>query len=210
MALDTKNRFDYVLVLDRNIKQSQFFNDVLEYLSYLQARGVVVELRTGNITTQNLYVLLHITDESVRNFASIYDVNVEDAGHRYIAVSSLNLKITRTPLSRKNDIFERKSMTATNTERILILYGMLSEARFDSNEEYKYGYNKLINMGAVKDVFPLHDGSYEIRGDMKDEEMNDRQVFFNLILMKAFKITLSNAFLDTLLKLCPYFSKMYD
>ncbi|XP_044261982.1 anoctamin-3-like isoform X2 [Tribolium madens] len=189
MALDKKDsvfsaqegplihRYDYVIILDRNIKQSQFFNDVVKYLNYLQGRGVILELRHGNTIKQNLYVLLHITDESVKNFASIYDINVEDAGHHYIHISSINLRMTQTPLSLNNDIFERKSVIATNAERILVLYGMLSEARFgDNDEDNKYGCNKLINMGAVKDVFPLHDGPYEIRGEMKDEEMNDRQL----------------------------------
>ena len=42
-------RTDYVIVVDRHIKTSQFYNYVVKFLNYLQVRGIKVELGFGNV-----------------------------------------------------------------------------------------------------------------------------------------------------------------
>ncbi|KAJ3619831.1 hypothetical protein MTP99_005485 [Tenebrio molitor] len=171
---EERRRFDYVIVVDKNIKKSAFYKSVVKFLNYLQGRGVTVELAYGNIK-ENVYIKLHISAECVENFATIYDINIEDVGHYYIPFSAINLQMCQTPLTLDRDIFYRKG-EATNTERIHILYAMLCEARFGtSNDDNKYGINKLLRIGAVKDVYPLHDGPYELNGK-SDEFLNDRQM----------------------------------
>ena len=119
-------------------------------------------------------------------------MDLESVGHNYIPVSSINLQICQTPVTLNQDIFTREGYLqfcfwfvtvlsvncreATNSERILIIYGMLCEARFgDNNDDNKYGIQKLLSLGAVKAVYPLHDGPHELDNTL-DEFLNDRQV----------------------------------
>lgn len=46
---EANKRFDYVIVVDRKIKQLPFYEDVLKFLHYLQGRGIIVELGYGNV-----------------------------------------------------------------------------------------------------------------------------------------------------------------
>lgn len=157
---------------------------------------------------ENIYVKLHITEESIQNFASIYNINIENKGHYNMPFSTINLPMSQTPLSMNRDIFQRRGYLkveitknlntffrrATNTERIMIIYGMLSEARFGENEDdNKYGINKLIRIGAAKDSYPLHDGPYLFNEEEDIMDLNDRQVKNNQILQKKIQFYLDFA-----------------
>jgi hypothetical protein len=48
---EERRRFDYVIVVDKNIKKSAFYKSVVKFLNYLQGRGVAVELAYEDVLT---------------------------------------------------------------------------------------------------------------------------------------------------------------
>ncbi|XP_063913062.1 anoctamin-3-like [Zophobas morio] len=170
---ELQSRCDYVIVLKKDIKKTNYFEFVQKYVQYLQERGIEIELVFGNIP-ENVYLKLHISERFIRQLADAYEIDIENTGHYYFSVSSINLKISQTPVTLNQDLFRRQG-EATNLERILILYRLLNDARFgDSRFDNYYGIQKLQSIGAVVDHFPLHDGECEY--DEDSDFLNDRQI----------------------------------
>ena len=55
-----------------------------------------------------MYLKLHISERFIRQLADAYEIDIENTGHYYFSVSSINLKISQTPVTLNQDLFRRQ------------------------------------------------------------------------------------------------------
>ncbi|RZC38654.1 Anoctamin domain containing protein, partial [Asbolus verrucosus] len=170
---DARKIIDYVLVVDKHATTLKGLNCLKNFIKYLQGLGVEVEINRGNIK-ENIYVCLHLPSKAIQHLSNIYGINIDNMGHNYIPMSSIDLKFTHTSLTKNMDIFKRQRQ-ATSMERILIAEEILNVAKFGDGEN-EYGIHKLISINAVKTAYPLHDGHYNYDPDADNQSLNDRQL----------------------------------
>ncbi|KAJ8371019.1 hypothetical protein SKAU_G00110470 [Synaphobranchus kaupii] len=68
----------------------------------------------------------------------------------------------------------------TNTQRHRIVYEILSRMLYGKRKRAEVGVARLMNEGVFTAVFPLHEGSFQIRdNDVPPDQLNQRQVLFH-------------------------------
>ncbi|XP_044261983.1 anoctamin-3-like [Tribolium madens] len=156
-----EKRIDYVIVFESKIKDSENYTTVEKFMKFLEEQGLELQLHSDE-AEKFIFLTLHIPGQLLHEFAHIYNVKLTDSGHgpAFGTISSIDFadfNFFNAPINDKNFIRERGP---TTTERILIAYEILSEAKF-GDDENDYGIEKLIRLGIVKTAYPLHDGDFE-------------------------------------------------
>ncbi|XP_064214000.1 anoctamin-3 isoform X2 [Tribolium castaneum] len=154
-------RIDYVIVFESKIKTSVNYTIVENFMKYLERQGLELELHSDE-AEKFIFLTLHIPEGLLHEFAHIYNIKLTDYGHGsgFGAISSIDFAdfdFFKAPINDKTFIRKRGP---TTTERILVAYELLSEAKFGDHEN-DYGIEKLIRLGIVKTAYPLHDGDFE-------------------------------------------------
>ncbi|KAK9880345.1 hypothetical protein WA026_010230 [Henosepilachna vigintioctopunctata] len=170
---DGKRKIHYVIVLhDNAIYNKEVLNKVMTYLDFMEFQGLEFEFEIGLMDTKLLYLKVHATDKVIEHFANMYDIDIHNAGHNYLAEHRWNFRLTE--LTRQDgDVFRREGKP-TSCEIILIVHKILSDP-LTFNEKEIEGLNKMIKSGYIKDAFPLHDGVWQWT-EARQQYLNDRQI----------------------------------
>uniref|UniRef100_A0A3B4EAQ2 Anoctamin n=1 Tax=Pygocentrus nattereri TaxID=42514 RepID=A0A3B4EAQ2_PYGNA len=68
----------------------------------------------------------------------------------------------------------------TNTQRHRIVYEILARTVYGKRKRAEVGVARLLNEGAFKAAFPLHEGPFELPGfDLPPDQLNKRQVLYH-------------------------------
>ncbi|KAM9445425.1 anoctamin-7 [Clarias gariepinus] len=68
----------------------------------------------------------------------------------------------------------------TNTQRQRIVYEILARTVYGKRKRAEVGVARLLNEGAFKAAFPLHDGPFELPGhEISPDQLNRRQVLYH-------------------------------
>nr|XP_014270362.1 anoctamin-7-like isoform X5 [Halyomorpha halys] len=73
---------------------------------------------------------------------------------------------------------ENQETFFSNTQRSRIVYEILSTAMFGKKKKGEVGIDRLVDEGIFSSAFPLHDGPYEVKKNLKSSPMNPRQVLY--------------------------------
>ncbi|KAL1139842.1 hypothetical protein AAG570_006819 [Ranatra chinensis] len=66
----------------------------------------------------------------------------------------------------------------SNVQRSRILYEILSTTMFGKKKKGEVGIERLVDEGVFSASFPLHDGSYDLKGNPGSYTLNPRQVLY--------------------------------
>ncbi|XP_024086456.1 uncharacterized protein LOC106670115 isoform X2 [Cimex lectularius] len=103
---------------------------------------------------------------------NIMDQDVPNEPKHYYTCPFRNSKIDRFLGHENHESF------FSDTQRSRIVYEILSTAVFGKKKKGEIGIGRLIEEGVFSSAFPLHDGSYEVKGNIHKDLMNRRQVLY--------------------------------
>ncbi|KAK9880341.1 hypothetical protein WA026_010226 [Henosepilachna vigintioctopunctata] len=171
---DGVRKIHYIIVLqDRELYKRNALDRILRFLYFLEFQGLQFEFEMGMKDTDLVYVKVHASDAVMKHYANLYDIDIDDAGHNYIADNDWRYKFRQTELTENDrDVFKRRGKP-TSGEIIILLYKILSDP-LTFEEKEVYGLDKMIKLGYIKDAYPLHDGPWE-HEDVPKKLWNDRQ-----------------------------------
>lgn len=156
------NRIDYIIKVPE-----ERLTELLTFIKNLQSVGL-------KITLDDTFSLFTISfpDELVKRYAEIHDIDIEHEYFFLLRYRPLPFTIFSTNV-RQFQIREKGK--CTSCERIFMLNQILETTKFGNGKD-DYSLTKLQRLGYVLESFPVHDDGPNNWRELKDDDLNDRQI----------------------------------